>query len=294
MKLLKKIIKGLTFRIESRLLSAYAVFDYLRTNGNIHTNPSICGFYQCYKLPKSVFAALTSFRSVYPDSTVHMFCDNGLDFSHVAEHFGCKYEYLSNATGKGDTLFFLTKDKVLAYMNRLLYTAQNSHEDFIMILEDDLRVYKKIKKLKFDWNCIKADHHFSGRKLTTFLRARNKSIPWYVGNMYFTGCGGAMVNRAFIIEHFSDEEKLKAAISETGDLMKEQWNGAMPQDAILTALILYFGGTVGWYPGFTEARYWRYYLRRFTNPSIYVVHNDKSMYNIPLSSEENKIFLGEK
>lgn len=288
MKLLKRIIYGVRFRLDTYFLTCFGIFDYIRTNNNIHNEPSVCGFFQCYKQPKSMIAALDSFRQIYPDSSVHIFCDNGFDFSHVAKHFDCNYEYLKNESGKGDTLFFLTKENVMSYMRRLLYTAQNSTEDFVMILEDDFRVYKKIKKLKYDWNCVKPDHHFSGRKLTSILRARNKSIPWYVSNMYFTGCGGAMANRAFIVEHFSDDKKLQEAVDMVSPYILKQW-GAMPQDAILTALILYFGGTAGIYLGFTEANYWKYKLRPYLG-SFDIVHNDKSLYNVPMTEEENKIF----
>jgi len=290
MKFLKRIIKGIKFRLDTYFLTCFGIFDYLRSNNNIYNEPSICGFFQCYKQPKSAIAMLASFRKIYPTNSIHMFCDNGFDFSHVAEHFGCKYEYLSNKSGKGDTLYFLSKEQVMSYMKRLVYTAQNSTENFLMILEDDFRIYKKIKKLKFDWNCVKPDHHFTGRKLTSLLRARNSSIPWYVSNMYFTGCGGAMLNRAFLVDNFSDGKKLENAVDEVSLYIQKQW-GAIPQDAILTALILYFGGTAGMYIGFTEARYWRYRLKPFFG-SFDIVHNDKSLYNLPLSEDENKIFLG--
>lgn len=290
MKSFKRIIKGINFRLDTYFLTFFAIFDYLRSNNNIHNEPSICGFFQCYKQPKSAIASLISFRKIYPTSTIHMFCDNGFDFSHVASHFDCKYEYLSNKSGKGDTLYFLSKEQVMSYMKRLVYTAQNSTEDFLMILEDDFRVYKKIEKLKFDWNCVKPDHHFTGEKLTSLLRVHNDSIPTYVRNMYFTGCGGAMASRAFLVDNFSDSNKLENAVDEVSPYILNQW-GAMPQDAILTALILYFGGTAGMYLGFTEARYLRYRLKPFLG-SFDIVHNDKSLYNLPLSEDENKIFNG--
>jgi hypothetical protein len=290
MQLLKKIVKGVIFRLETRFLQCFAIFDYLRSNTHVATEPTVCGFFQCYKEPKAAIAALASFRNIYPTSAVHMFCDNGFDFSHVAAHFNCTYEYLRNPSGKGDTLFFLTQEKVMSYMQRLLFTAQHSTEDFVMIVEDDIELYRKIKTLKFDWNCVKPSHHFSGRKLTSLLRSRNRSIPWYVPNMYFTGCGGALLRRSFIIEQFSDEEQLRAAIAAVSPYVQKQWNG-LPQDAILTALILYFGGTVGDYPAFTEAQNWKYKLRPLLG-RVDIVHNQKRFYHGTMSEEENKIFLG--
>jgi hypothetical protein len=288
--IIKRIIKGLSYRLQTYFLYGYSVLDYLRSNEQIYAEPSIGGFFQCYKQPKAMIAALASFRRVYPDSYVHIFCDNGLDFSHVAAYFHCKYEYLGNESGKGVGLNFYTNEQWLEYMERLLLTAQNSTEDFIIILEDDFRVYKKVKRLKFDLNSTKSDHHFYGGKVTTILRARNKSIPTYVRNIYFTGCGGALINRTFYLKHFSDTEKLKLAIAELAPGIMEQWNGFMPQDACLTALMLYFGGTAGCYPGFTEARYWRYKLRLFMD-SVAVVHNDKSLYNVPMSKDEEELFF---
>ncbi len=257
----------------------------------MYDEPSVCAFYQCYKRPKCVITVLDSFRKVYPSGTVHLFCDQGDDMSHIAAHFNCKYEYMTNRSGNGTTLFFLSKERLMSYLDRLLYAAQNSKEDFMMILEDDSLVLGKIRKLKFDWNCIKSNHHYSGGGVTSILRIRNKSIPWYVRNMYFAGWGGVMLNRAFFVEHFSDKEKLSDAIDILSPQIQMQWEGALPMDAIVTALIIYFGGTVGWYPGFAETQYWRYKLRPLFG-KIDVVHNAKSFYNSPMSIEEEKIFYG--
>ena len=291
MTLLKKIIKGVKFRLESHFLRCVAVFDYLKSNNNIYNKPSMCAFYQCYKRPKCVIATLTSFRKIYLDGTVHLFCDQGDDMSHIASHFNCRYEYITNRTGNGTTLYFLSKERLIPYVKRLLFAAQNSKEDFLMILEDDTILHNKIRKLKFDWNCIKSNHHYSGGGVTSLLKTRNNSIPSYIRNMYFAGWGGVVLNRTFFVEHFSNEKELLVAIDLLSPYIQGQWNGALPMDAILTALILYFGGTVGWYPGFSEVQYWRYKFKPFLG-RIDVVHNDKSLYNAPLSKWENKIFQG--
>ena len=291
MRLLKKIIKGLDFRLQSIFLRFFAVFDYLRSNKHIYNEPSICAFYQCHKQPKSTIATLASFRKVYPTSSVYLFCDAGDDMSHIASHFNCRYEYITDRTGNGTTLYFLSKERFTSYVKRLLFAAQNSKEDFLMILEDDTILHNKIRRLKFDWNCIKSNHHYSGGGVTSLLKTRNSSIPGYIRNMYFAGWGGVVLNRNFFVEHFSNEKELLAAIDLLSPYIQKQWNGALPMDAILTALILYFGGTVGWYPGFSEVQYWRYKFRPFLG-RIDVVHNDKSLYSLPLSEEENKIFTG--
>lgn len=110
--------------------------------------------------------------------------------------------------------------------------------------------------------------------------------------MYFAGSGGAMLNREFLVEYFSDREKLDKVIDELSPYIMAQWPGALPQDAILTALVLYFGGTVGMYPGFAEVQYPRYKLRPLLG-RVDVVHNDKSSYQRDMTEEERKIFSGQ-
>jgi hypothetical protein len=291
-KFIKRIAKGLRFRFESNFLRCFAVFDYyLRPKNRVYDNPSVGAFYQCYQQPKSVIATLASFRKVYPTSSIYLFCDNGLDFTHVAKHFNCKYQYLSKRNGNGTTLYFLSTERVISYIKRLLIAAQNSQEDFLMTLEDDSRIYKKITKIKFDWNCIKSNHHYVGGGVTSLLKTRNSSIPSYISNMYFVGWGGAMINRKFLIDNFSDDEKLNVALDILAPYIQKQYDGGLPQDAIFTALVLYFRGTVGWYPRFAEPHYWKYKFKPFLG-SIDILHNDKSFYNVPLSEDENKIFLG--
>ena len=290
MKLLKKIIDGVWFRIETRLLGVFAFFDYLRSNKNVYAEPSVCAFYQCYKNPKSVIAVIDSFRSMYPTSKIFLFCNQGLDMSHIATYFNCEYKYITRGNDSG--FYFLNKEDLFLWMQRLIHTAQNSTEDFLIILEDDVRVVDKVRKLKFDLNEIKENHKI-GRDATTFLKKRNTSIPSYVKNMYYGGCGGTLINRNFIVANFSNDEKLKNALDEIILYKYKNWGEGLPADAFLTMLVLYFGGTVGRYPGFTEVHFLKYKLKPFLG-KIEIVHNDKSLYNLLLSEEENKIFLGQK
>ncbi len=283
-------------------LSIFAIFDYLKSNKQVYVEASVGAFYQCYKQPKSVIATLGSFRKSYPNTTAYVFSNKGLDMSHVASHFNCNYEYLTNGNDSG--FWFSSKEELLAWIQRLLSVAQNSTDDFIMILEDDVRVYKKIKKLKFDLNSIKPCLQL-GKEITTFLKTRNATIPSSISTIYYGGYGGTVINRKFIATHFSNPEILGAAIDELIPYASTHF-GTLPADALITMLTYYFGGTVGIYAGFAEVRskgfigfidnfvemsHWKYYLYPFLG-RVEVVHNDKSLYNLPLSEKENKIFLG--
>lgn len=284
------------------LLSVFAVFNYFRSNKSIFHEPSVCAFYQCHKQPKCVIVTIESFRKFYPKGSVYLYSNKGLDMSHIASHFDCKYEYLANGNDSG--FWFQSKEQLLSWISRLLFVAQNSHEDFLMILEDDTRIYRKIKKLKFDFNGIKPCEQLRN-KITSFLKTRNKSIPSYINNIYYGGCGGTLINRKFLVDNFSDLKNLDSAIDAVMPYALEHFK-TLPADALITMLVLYFGGTIGPYAGFAEIgssgfvgfidnfvemSHWKYYLSPFLG-RIEVVHNDKSFYNVPLSAEENKIFLG--
>jgi len=222
--------------------------------------------------------------------------------SHIASHFDCQYEYLADGNDSG--FWFQSKEQLFSWVNRLLFVAQNSQEEFLMILEDDVRIYKKIKKLKFDFNGVKPCEQLRG-KITSFLKIRNDSIPSYINNIYYGGCGGTLINRKFIVDNFSNFENLDSAMDVVVPYALEHFK-TLPADALITMLVLYFGGTIGPYAGFaeigsfglrgfidnfTEMSHWKYYFYPFFG-RIEVVHNDKSFYNVPLSEEENEIFSG--
>ncbi|MFZ2150103.1 MAG: hypothetical protein WAV15_03010 [Minisyncoccia bacterium] len=298
---LRRAFGRLKFMGRCYFLSFFAIVDYFKSN-RVYNEPSVCAFYQCFNQPKCVIATIKSFREFYPNSSVYLFSNKGLDMSHIASHFNCKYEYLYSGNDSG--FWFLSKEEVLSWVKRLLFVAQNSTEDFVMILEDDARMYGKIKKLKFDFNGIKPCEQLR-EKITAFLKLQNKSIPNYINNIYYGGCGGTLINRNFIVNNFSNQEKLSSALDAVLPYAQEHF-GTLPADALITMLVLYFGGTIGPYAGFAEVgssgfmgfidnfvemSHWKYYFSPFLG-RIEVVHNDKSFYNVLLSEEENKIFLG--
>lgn len=296
--LFKKIIRKIKFIIRTFIVTIFSIFDYYRSN-NIYKEPSICAFYQCYKRPKCVIATLNLFRKIYPTSPVYLFCDQGEDMSHIASYFNCKYEYLPNRTGHDKrAVCFLNREPLIAWLKRILVVAKNSQEDFVIILEEDVMVYKKVKKLKFDLNGIKPCTQI-GKEATRFLKTINNSIPNYINNIYYGGGGGTLINRNFIINNFSNIEKLEKAIDGLYPYWKNRFDGWLPSDACLTMLVIYFGGTIGPYYGFaemgvvglTELSHWKYMLRPLSG-RIEVIHSDKSLYNLPLSEDENRIFLG--
>lgn len=303
MNFLRKITSKIKTVAGAYFLNFFAIFDYLKSKNHIYKEPSISVFYQCFNQPKCVITAIKLFREFYPKNAIFLYSNKGLDMSHIASHFDCKYEYLSNGIDSG--FWFKTKEDIISWVKRLLFAAQNSKEDFVMIMEDDARVYRKIKKLKFDFNCVKPCLQL-GKDITRFLKIRNSSIPSYINNIYFGGCGGTLINRKFIVDNFSNLENLDSAVEELLPYTKKHFKGALPADGLITMLIFYFGGTVGMYSGFAEVgnpgirglkdnflemSHWKYYLRPFLG-RIEVVHNDKSLYNVPLTEEENRIFLG--
>ena len=247
-------------------------------------NPSIGAFYQCHKRPKSVIATLESFRKFYPDSDVYLVCDGGFDYENLAQHFNCQYEYCSRV-GNGQATMFATKQDILNWLGRLLKAAQSIKEDYILILEDDVRVLNKIQELTFDLNGINP-HERIGINMTEFLKGRNSTmLP--LENYYYGGCGGSLINKKFLLDNFKNLDTVYDLL----DGLKEgRWKDIIASDYYLTVLTLYFGGTVGQYKGFCETWHKMYKIKRFLN-MVSVVHQDKSLYAVA-PDEGDEIYLG--
>ena len=116
---------------------------------NKKNKPTVGAYYQCYKQPKAVIHSLQAFRKSYPDSTIVMVSNNGLNMEHVAKFFNADYTHSTQSTSEHSTLCKDEKDFKL-YMSRLYGAAKKIKEDYIMFLADDVRIFNPIKEIKYD------------------------------------------------------------------------------------------------------------------------------------------------
>lgn len=137
--------------------------------------PSIGAFYQCYKQPKALINTLKHFRKNYPDSTVFLVSNNGDDVETVSKYFNCHYEHSTESTSDF-SVYCKDEDAVKLYMSRIYRAAQIITEEYILLLADDVHVFKPITNLNYDLNG--GEGYWRGRlklKLKEILSLRKKN-----------------------------------------------------------------------------------------------------------------------
>ena len=232
--------------------------------------PTIGAFYSCYKRPKAVESALSSFRSFYPDSIIYMVSDGGDDLSELALKSNAKF-IMEQHAGNGASTVFSDSDQLLVWFRRLHQAAGAIQEDYVVILEDDVLTLGKVSEpLKFSINGINPNVKI-GRRLTLFLKLRGTRIPILTFNQSFGGFGGCIFDRRFILDNFKD---LENDVKKLYSVMKEN---VYSTDIWSTIVTLYHGGTVGPYKGLCEKIY-PDYEERMKKGDISFLHQYKDLY----------------
>ncbi len=249
--------------------------------------PTIGAFYQCYKQPKALINTLRHFRNIYPESTLVLVSNNGDDVGNVAKYFNCNYTHSTESTSDF-SVYCKDEAAVKLYVSRIYKAAQIIKEDYILLLADDVHVFKPITNLNYDLNG--GEGYWRGRlklKLKDLLNFGDKIVYSKYDNLR-AGGDGFIMKKDFILKHFGN---IDLPLNELAPFIKSKYNNMFPSDACINMLTIYYGGTVGPYLGWYErTRLW-YYLRRLLN-SIEVSHQEKIYYNKPLTKEEEDIYNG--
>lgn len=250
--------------------------------------PTIGVFYQCYKRPKAFLEVMKSFRSVYPSSKMVVISDNGYDYGKIASKFNFDFSSLSERSCDGRQAVFRGTEAVVSWLTRLYEATKKIKEDYIIILEDDVLVFKTIKNLNYDLNGINP-YEYIGEEVTEFLKERNKNIPNSARDYFYGGCGGSILRRDFILNNFVPDNFQKIA-DEIDTHIKGRHEHTYFSDYWLTLFVLYYGGSVGQYEGFCEKWHSDYWYRKNILNNISVLHQEKKYYNTSLTKEESDLF----
>lgn len=242
----------------------------------------IGAIYQCYKRMKCAEFVLTNYRLHYPDATVVLISDGGLDFSRVAQAHGCVYLHEDRLSGPlsadnerpiGMTgaNYFHSPQIIKNYFDRLARCLSHIKQDYFMILEDDVFVLRATatQTLQFDVNGFNP-HENLPPKVCAML-GRN--------HLPYGACGGSILSTKLLSEALSDQNrsKLHDLIDQfcACDPMRTKWAG----DALISFVVYAFGGTIGGYPGFCET--WHPDLAdRLRKNTIEVLHLYKALYDL--------------
>ncbi len=149
---------------------------------------TLAAFYPTYNKPDRVYHVLRHFRKHYPTATVHLVADGGCNLAAVAWQFGCIYHHEPH-------IGFAVKcsEAVMAsWMRRLLVACEQSSEEWVLMLEDDVLVRALIDVPEYALaGADMGPHALFDMPLAKAIRARHPHLV----NLGFGGGGGTMLNR---------------------------------------------------------------------------------------------------
>ena len=160
-----------------------------------------------------------------------------------------------------------------------------------MFLSDDVRVFNPIKELKYDM--VGGRGYWKARlsrKIKKILHPEQITPGVQYDNIMRAGGDGCVIRRQFVLDHFGEAD-IDKALKDLDTRMREKFDNTYPSDGCINMFLLYYGGTIGYYRGYTETPRWDYIPRRLTN-FLTVSHQEKLLYNKPMTPIETDIFEG--
>lgn len=226
----------------------------------------IGAYYQLFKRSHAAYIALKQFRCMYPTEPVVIFEDGGESFEDMQSLFNCSRIRDDNncktwRNRDNNTDQFIFAQRVYnACINEL------SSVDWIVLLEPDVETFNRIKNVP--------KYSLSGPRgpswtpeLQEYIKTRSKKTKI---NIYYTGCGGSILNRADFIkawESLTDEDK---SIGHSLDIRVGK-----AEDATLSYIFQIAGFEIGILEEFTG--------HRDVNKHNYAfAHGNKKYYNTPM------------
>lgn len=254
-----------------------------------------------FENPRAVLEVLREYRAAYPEGDFILLCDNGCyNYSHACQHFKCEWEGRARKlTTKTNPGWFLTLPNSYAYLNALRDNLAKIRSKHYFYLETDVSIKGRVplSSLRHTLNGIVDPNHgwmvgaepFYGASLNpqTFDLSkfpdspRKDMIPgkW----LPYGGQGGTILNTQLMRavatqpqEHRVAEMRTLGGCSTTTGV--DYWH---------TAVVYRFNGTVGPYEGYSAGTQPGEELAAAqANPSVIVIHPDKSHYGADLSQED--------
>lgn len=192
--------------------------------------------------------ALHLFRTVYPSSPLYIHWDEDhalpVAGASLITHNNNTIEKTTNV-GQG-VMFFATVAAMEAYILRLKTAAGFERNGWVLLLEDDVWVLSRIRRqqLRYDISGTCRNHHTKCTECPRVIQAHSPNHQAFRHAEYYGGGGGSYINSSRILALEGYQDLLEGLLS--------AWGGPVPQDVLLSAVILGNGGSIGDNPGFYE------------------------------------------
>lgn len=259
--------------------------EYLQNNKNKqkkYIDIKIGAYFQCFNQKKATFETLKSFRKYYPDAPVYLLSDKGEDFSEIARHFNCDYEYSE------ENIAYWPCKNIIGWLARINKVCEKFSDcDWILLLEDDVRVRDKISKMPRGHLVGQGggDNLKGGKQIS--LKAKEYIWDRYPGLEIngISGCGGSIFHRKSFIDCYKNIEEYDV------ETLKKLDNGlSWATDFALTFLFLMNGLLVrrwldhsdepakNYGPASAFDHYFKiYYQQSLTEEDLKIIKNNKAI-----------------
>ena len=194
--------------------------------------------------------ALHLFRSVYPSSALYIHWDQDYALpvpgAHLVTHNKNIIEKTTNVVGRG-VMFFASVASMEAYIQRLKTAAGFERNGWVLLLEDDVWVFSRIKRQQLQYDIsgtCRGQLRTRCRECSTLIQAHSPNHQAFRNAECYGGCGGNYINSSRILALEGYQTLLEALL--------RAWGGPVPQDVLLSSVILADGGSIGDNPGYYE------------------------------------------
>lgn len=235
---------------------------------------TLAAYFQCYKSPYATVEVIRHFRKAYPDSTVYLLSDNGYDYSELAKEYNCIYEHSTIVHGGGFPTFKRHED-ILLFLWRMKRAFDSMKEEWMIILEDDVKVFAALDESKFiaTMNGTRDGNFMYKSEWMDEIRKQNPTVE---DQPLYSGWGGTVLNVPFFKKALATD-----FYTPIHDLWVNKNARLYVTDLALSFVCFLNGGTTG---PLAEHRENGDY-----NPTAKVVNFDKSWCKMPLEGDDVRL-----
>lgn len=219
--------------------------------------------------------ALHLFRSVYPSSPLYIHWDDDyaqpVSGANLITHNKNIIEKTKNVGTK--QMFFASVASMEAYIQRLKTAAGFERNGWVLLLEDDVWVVSQIKRRQLQYDIsgtCGGQLRKQCRECPSIIQAHSPNHQAFRNAECYGGCGGNYINSSRILALEGYQNVLEAIL--------RAWGGPVPQDVMLSSVILADGGTIGDNPGYYEPEDFKKYLSNANSDQPNILHQMKHLY----------------